>query len=73
MGRYIVDIYDLNFKMIGEAFFFNWIRRNLAQIVDGKLYIPSIDNYDGNIMRRLGGLCLSIVAEKLNISPILNQ
>jgi len=68
--RYIVDIYDLNFKQLGQACYFNFIRNNIAQIEGGRLYIPSIENYDIKVMNQLGRLCLSNTADRLNVYPI---
>jgi len=52
--RYIIDIYDRNFKKRGQACYFNRIKDNVAKIIDGKLYIPRIENYDLQITKRLG-------------------
>jgi hypothetical protein len=68
--RYIVDVYDLNFSQLGQASYFNFIRNNIAQIADGRLYIPSIENYDIKVMKHLGRLCLSNMPDKLNVYPI---
>jgi len=68
--RYIVDVYDLNFSQLGQACYFNFIRNNIAQIADGRLYIPSIENYDIKVMKHLGRLCLSNMPDKLNVYPI---
>lgn len=53
--RYIVDIYDKNFKNRGRACYFNFVKDNMIKIIDGKLYVPRIENYDllltGNLSR----------------------
>ncbi len=68
--RYIVDIYDLNFNQLGEACYFNFIKHNLAQIIDGRLYIAYIENYDLEVMNHLGRLCLSNTADRLNVYQV---
>lgn len=73
LNRYIVDIYDLNFRKLGRACYFNMIRGNLAQIVGGKLYIPSIENYDVKVTGQLGRISLFNVPERLNIYPVRDQ
>ncbi|HRD02306.1 MAG TPA: 6-bladed beta-propeller [Candidatus Saccharicenans sp.] len=68
--RYIVDVYDLNFSQLGQACYFNFIRYNLAQIMDGRLYIAYIENYDLEVMKQLSRICLSNTADKLNVYSI---
>lgn len=70
LNRYVIDIFDLNFRKRGRASYFNWIKRNLAQIVGGRLYIPNIENYDINLTRQLGRLSLFNPPEKLNVYPV---
>ncbi|HEK86199.1 MAG: 6-bladed beta-propeller [Minisyncoccia bacterium] len=52
--RYIIDIYDRNFKKKAKACYFNFIKDNVAKIIDGKLYIPRIENYDLQVTKNLG-------------------
>ncbi|MBC7362398.1 MAG: hypothetical protein H5U06_08970 [Candidatus Aminicenantes bacterium] len=52
--RYVIDIYDRNFKKRGQACYFNFVKDNVAKIIDGKLYIPRIENYDLQITKSLG-------------------
>jgi len=68
--RYIVDVYDLNFNQLGEACYFNFIKHNLAQIIDGRLYIAYIENYDLEVMNQLGRLWLSNTADRLNVYQV---
>lgn len=69
-AMYIIDVYDLDFSRVGNACYFNSIRRNLAQIIDGKLYIPSIENYDPRETDSLGKLGLTNAPEQLNVYTI---
>ncbi|MCR4409769.1 MAG: hypothetical protein NUW11_05695 [Candidatus Saccharicenans sp.] len=72
LNRYIVDIYDPDFQRLGRACYFNWIKMNLARIVNARLYIPSIENYDTSLVRKLGRMGLTNVPEKLNVYQIRN-
>jgi len=72
-AMYIIDVYDLNFSKVGTACYFNSIRENLAQILDGKLYIPSIENYDPRVADDLGRLALSNAPERLNVYMISKE
>lgn len=69
-GRYIVDIFDMEFNKIGKTAYFNLIRDNLARISGGKLYIPSIENYQVDLIRNLGRLSLTNVPDHLNVYKI---
>ncbi|MHA1919666.1 MAG: 6-bladed beta-propeller [Promethearchaeota archaeon] len=72
-AMYIIDVYDLNFCKVGTACYFNLIRENLAQILNGKLYIPSIENYDPRVTDYLGKLGLSNAPEQLNVYMISKE
>lgn len=73
MGRYIVDIFDMRFKKIGKTSYFNLIRDNLARIIGGKLYIPSIENYQVELVRNLGRLSLTNIPDHLNVYKISQE
>lgn len=70
MWRYIADIFDKRFNKIGKTSYFNLIRDNLARIVGGKLYIPSIENYQVELVRNLGRLSLTSIPDHLNVYKI---
>jgi len=53
-GRYMIDIYNMKFESIGRACYFNFVKDNVAEIIDGKLYITSIENYEAGIVDSLG-------------------
>jgi len=69
-ARYIVDVYDKDFKRIGQACYFNMIRENAATIIDGKLYIPSIENYDTKLTKKVGPLAFLNIPDRLNAYPV---
>jgi len=76
MSRYIVDIYDMNFDLVGHACYFNWVRRNLARIRNGRLYIPSIENTNAQLARQAGRLGRLNIPDQFNvyaISPLLKK
>jgi len=72
-ARYIIDVYDRDFKRIGQACYFNMVRENAARIMGGKLYIPSIENYDTNLTRKVGLLIYLNFPERLNAYPIAKE
>jgi WD40 repeat protein len=72
-ARYIVDVYDKDFKRIGQACYFNMVRENAARIMGGKLYIPSIENYDTNLTMKVGPLIYLNFPERLNAYPIAKE
>lgn len=73
IGRYIVDIFDMRFNKIGRTSYFNFIRDNFARIFGGKLYIPSIENYQVELVKNLGRLGLTNVPENLNVYKISRE
>lgn len=73
IGRYKVDIFDVRFNKIGKTSYFNFIRDNLARIVGGKLYIPSIENYQVELVRNLGRLGLTNIPDHLNVYRISRE
>ncbi len=73
IGRYMVDIFDRRFNKIGRTSYFNYIRSNFARIVGGKLYIPSIENYQLELVKNLGRLGLTNVPEYLNVYKISRE
>ncbi|MEM3489346.1 MAG: 6-bladed beta-propeller [Nitrososphaerota archaeon] len=72
-GRYLVDIFDMGFNKIGKTSYFNLIRDNLARISGGKLYIPSIENYQVDLVRNLGRLSLTNIPDHLNVYKISQE
>ncbi len=73
IGRYIVDIFDMRFNKIGRTSYFNFIRNNFARIVGGKLYIPSTENYQVELVKNLGRLGLTNIPENLNVYKISRE
>ena len=73
MNRYIVDVYDKNFNKIGKACYFNLVRDNLAQVVGGKLYIPSLENYHVELTKHVGRLSFFNIPDRLNVYIISKE
>jgi len=73
MNRYIVDVYNKNFNKIGKACYFNLVRDNLAQVIGGKLYIPSLENYHQELTKRVGRLSFFNIPDRLNIFMISKE
>jgi hypothetical protein len=73
MNRYIVDVFDMNFNKIAKACFFNLVRDNLAQVVSGKLCIPSIENYQVELTKHVGRLSFSNIPDRLNVYKISKE
>ncbi len=73
MNRYVVDVFDMRFNKIGKSCYFNFVRDNLAQIVGGKLYIPSIENYQVELTKHLGRLGFTNIPDRLNVYEISKE
>jgi len=68
--RYIINIYDRNFKKRGQACYFNFVKDNVAKIIEKKLYIPRIENYDLKITKNLGRFSFFNVPDHLCVYEI---
>jgi len=70
LKRFFIDIYDMNFQKIGSSCYFNYIRHNLAQIINGKLYIPGIENDNIQVTKKAGRLTMLNFSDQLNVYAI---
>ncbi len=68
--RYFVDIYDRGFVLKDRACYYNFVRDNLAKIFEGRLYLPSIENYDTALTRKVGRLSMHNIPDHLNAYKI---
>ena len=73
MKRLLIDVYDLKFNWRYRSCYFNWMGRNLAQIVKGKLYIPSIENENIQLTKDVGRFSMLNYAEQLNVYAISRE
>lgn len=55
-ARYIVDLYDKNLNWRGNGCYFNLIRENVAEVINKRLYIPSLENYEVEKTSKVGRL-----------------
>jgi hypothetical protein len=71
--RFRVDIYDRDFNKRGVAHYFNRMGLNQAKIVRGRLYLPSIENTDLNVVKRVGRITPLNNPECLNVYSISKE
>lgn len=71
LSRYIVYMYDENLNLKGKACYFNLIRENVAEIINKRLYIPSLENYEVEKTRKVGRLGFLNETSRLNVYSIL--
>jgi hypothetical protein len=71
ISRYIIDIYDKSLNWKGKACYFNLIRENVAEIINKRLYIPSLENYEAEKTRKVGRLGFLNETSCLNVYSIL--
>ena len=70
-SRYTVDIYDKGLNWRANACYFNLIRENVAEIINKKLYIPSLENYEVEKTKRVGRLGFLNETSCLNVYSII--
>jgi len=70
MKRFIIDVYDMRFKRKCRSCYFNSVRHNMAQIMDGKLYIPSIENENIQVTKNAGRFTMLNFNDQLNVYAI---
>lgn len=73
MKRFIIDVYDMKFNRKCRSCYFNWIRQNLAQIVKNKLYIPSIENENIQLTKKVGRFTLLNFNDQLNVYAVSKE
>jgi hypothetical protein len=73
MKRFLIDVYDIKFNRRCRSCYFNWMGRNLAQIVKGKLYIPSIENENIQLTKHVGRFTMLNYADQLKVYAISKE
>jgi hypothetical protein len=73
MKRFIIDVYDMSFNRKCRSCYFNSIRHNMAQMIKGRLYIPSIENENIQVTKNAGRLTMLNFADQLNVYAISNK
>lgn len=73
MKRFMIDVYDMKFNRRCRSCYFNWIKQNLAQIVKGKLYIPSIENENIQFIKHVGRFTMLNYNDQLNVYAISSK
>ena len=71
--RFRIDLYDKDFHKRGIAHYFNRMGLNQAKIVGGRLYLPSIENTNPNIVKRVGRITPLNNPEFLNAYSISKE
>ncbi len=65
--RFIVDIYDKGSVPKGRACYYNFVRDNMAEIINGSLYLQAIENRNIDMIRNVGRLSVHNIADRLNV------
>ncbi|MCX6563462.1 MAG: hypothetical protein NTU60_07640 [Candidatus Aminicenantes bacterium] len=73
MKRFMIDVYDMSFKKKSRSCYFNSIRHNMAQMIKGRLYIPSIENENIQVTKNAGRFTMLNFADQLNVYAISNK
>jgi WD40 repeat protein len=73
MKRFMIDVYDMKFNRRCQSSYFNWIKQNLAQIVKGKLHIPSVENENIQLTKNVGRFTVLNFNDQLNVYTISKQ
>ncbi|MGC1132852.1 MAG: 6-bladed beta-propeller [Nitrososphaeraceae archaeon] len=70
-SRYIIDIYDMNFRKVGYSSFYDYLPLNCATIQYGKLFIPNVFSDDPSLRQKVGRLSALNMPYKLYVYDIL--
>jgi len=54
--KFIIDVYDKNFRFIGKRSCYNWVRKNMSIIRNKKFYIPNLGNSNIEFKKKIGRL-----------------
>lgn len=68
--KYLVDVYDLNFKHLCTTLYYNEMGSNQVFIKNQRFYIPNIDSDDIDLKRAVGRFGVFNIPHKINIYAI---